>query len=148
MSAEHRVFVDTNILVYAYDTDAGQKNEIARDLLTNLWKIRRGTLSTQVLQEFYVTVTRKLSKPLDPAAARHVVATYRSWPVQLIDVSAICQASEIAERHELSFWDGLIVAAAHRAGALHVLSEDLQAGQIIDGVRIENPLMERGTKGE
>jgi len=140
MSAEGGIFVDTNILVYTYDVDAGRKYEIARDLLMRLWKSRQAVLSTQVLQEFYVTVTRKLSTPLDSATARRVIARYQAWPVQLIDVATVLEASEIAERHQLSFWDGLIVAAARQAGAERVLSEDLQAGRVIESVLIENPL--------
>ena len=140
MSAEGGIFVDTNILVYAYDIDAEEKHTIAQDLLMRLWKTRQGVLSTQVLQEFYVTVTRKLSTPLDSATARRVIARYQAWPVQLIDVATVLEASEIAERHQLSFWDGLIVAAARQAGAERVLSEDLQAGRVIESVLIENPL--------
>jgi len=142
MSAEGRVFVDTNILVYAYDVDAAEKHTTAQDLLTRLWKSRQGVLSTQVLQEFYITITRKLSTQLDPATARRVIAPYQAWPVQLIDVATVLEASEIAERHQLSFWDGLIVAAARQAGAERVLSEDLQADRVMESVRIENPLVD------
>ncbi len=140
MIAEGRIFVDTNILVYAYDIDAQEKHTIAQDLLTRLWKTRQGVLSTQVLQEFYVTVTRKLSTPLDPATARRVIAPFQAWHVQLIDVATVLDASEIAQRHQLSFWDGLIIAAARQAGAERVLSEDLQAGRVMESVLIENPL--------
>ncbi|HZU11941.1 MAG TPA: PIN domain-containing protein [Chloroflexota bacterium] len=141
MSAESLVFVDTNILVYAYDVDAGKKHEIARDLLAHLWEKRQGTLSTQVLQEFYVTVTRKVPAPLDPPVARRVIAAYHSWPVQSIDVATIVEASEIGERRQLSFWDALIVTAARRAGVNYLLSEDLQDGQTVEGVRIANPFV-------
>jgi len=140
MIAEGRIFVDTNILVYAYDIDAQEKHTIAQDLLARLWKTRQGVLSTQVLQEFYVTVTRKLSTPLDPATARRVIAPFQAWHVQLIDVATVLDASEIAQRHQLSFWDGLIIAAARQAGAERVLSEDLQAGRVMESVLIENPL--------
>ncbi len=140
MSAEGGIFVDTNILVYAYDIDAEEKHTIAQDLLMRLWKTRQGVLSTQVLQEFYVTVTRKLSTPLDPATARRVIAPYQAWHVQLIEIATVLEASEIAERHQLSFWDGLIIAAARQAGAERVLSEDLQAGRVMESVLIENPL--------
>ncbi len=140
MSAEGGIFVDTNILVYAYDIDAEEKHTTAQDLLMRLWKTRQGVLSTQVLQEFYVTVTRKLSTPLDPATARRVIAPYQAWHVQLIEIATVLEASEIAERHQLSFWDGLIIAAARQAGAERVLSEDLQAGRVMESVLIENPL--------
>ena len=76
-----RTFVDTNVLIYAHDVDAGRKHEIAKDLLRTLWADRAGTLSTQVLQEFYVNATRKIRKPLTKAAARTVVDTYASWCV-------------------------------------------------------------------
>lgn len=89
MTVETRTFVDTNVLVYAHDVDAGNKHEIARELLRRLWENRQGVMSTQVLQEFYVTVTRKLPKPLDRPAARRVVSTYRAWPIQEIAVADI-----------------------------------------------------------
>lgn len=135
-------FVDTNVLVYAYDVRAQEKHEIAREVVRNLWESGRGTLSTQVLQEFYVTVTRKLSRTLDSVEARRVIAVYRAWPVQMIDVPAVLGASEIAEGHQLSFWDGLIIEAARRAGASRVLSEDMQSGRVIAGIQVENPFSE------
>lgn len=139
MPVAARSFVDTNVLVYAYDVDAGEKHEIARALVAGLWRSREGMLSTQLLQEFYVTVTRKLLTPLEPVVARRVVATYRSWPVELIDVTAILDATEVGERNQLSFWDALIVTAACGAGAEQLLTEDLQSGQHIEGVMIDNP---------
>jgi predicted nucleic acid-binding protein len=141
MNGESAAFVDTNILVYAYDADAGKKREIARDLLARLWSTREGTLSTQVLQEFYVTVTRKLPHPLDHPTARRVIDTYRTWPVQPIDVAAILAASRVEDRWHLSFWDALIVTAAKQSGAGRIFSEDLQAGQVVDGIVIENPFV-------
>ncbi|MDW7711992.1 MAG: PIN domain-containing protein [Deferrisomatales bacterium] len=135
-----KVFVDTNILIYAHDRDAGEKHAAAARVLKELWRGRAGVLSTQVLQEFYVNVTRKIPSPLPRAVARHVVQQYSAWPVVGIDVDLIGKASEMEERHRIFFWDALIVVAARRAGASRVLSEDLNAGQEIDGVLIENPL--------
>lgn len=139
MNGESVAFVDTNVLVYAYDADAGRKRDIARDLLARLWRTREGRLSTQVLQEFYVTVTRKLPQPLDHVTARSVIDTYRVWPVQSIDVGAILAASQVEDRWQVSFWDALIVTAAKQAGATRLFSEDLQASHVVDGVVIENP---------
>ena len=139
MNADARTFVDTNILVYAYDADAQSKHEIARELVMRLWQTRQGVLSTQVLQEFYVTVTRKLAKPLDRSTARRVVGTYGAWPAQVVDIVDILAAAELEERYRLSFWDALILTSARRAGADRVVSENLQAGQQVEGVVIENP---------
>lgn len=133
-------FVDTNVLVYAYDADAGEKHDAARAALETLWEEESGCVSSQVLQEFYVTVTRKLTRPLRPRVARDVVAAYAAWPVHRPDVADILSASEFEERHQLSFWDALIVVSALRSGAQELLTEDLQDGQRIDGLLVVNPL--------
>jgi predicted nucleic acid-binding protein len=139
MSAD-LTFVDTNVLVYAHDLDSDQrKHDEARAALEDLWTAGTGALSTQVLQEFYVTVTRKLARPLARPDAREVVATYTAWPVQRIDAEDVLAASELEDEHALSFWDALILVAASRSGATRVLTEDLQPGQEIRGVRIETP---------
>ena len=104
-----------------------------------LWRDRTGALSTQVLQELYVVTTRKLQRSMHRATARTIVALYAEWPVVQIDVPLILAASELEERHALSFWDALIVEAARRSGATRLLTEDLQAGRRIGDVRIENP---------
>lgn len=132
-------FVDTNVLVYAYDADAGAKHESARSRLQTLWKNETGLTSTQVLQEFYVTVTRKLSRPLPRRTAREVIATYRAWPVHRPDAADVIAASELEERHQLSFWDALVIASAQRSGARSLLTEDLQDGQRFDGVEVVSP---------
>lgn len=134
-----RIFVDTNVLVYAHDTEAGRKHEVARDLLEELWSTRRGALSTQVLQEFYVNVTRKIPKPLAPSVAREVVRAYGGWEVVPVAVGDVLRASEVEEQHRMSFWDALIVVAAAKAGAAKIATEDLNAGQRIEGVLVENP---------
>jgi predicted nucleic acid-binding protein len=134
-----RIFVDTNILVYAHDLDAGKKNDIARTLISELWRTRQGVMSTQVLQEFYVTVSRKLPAPLDRSMARQIVGTYQAWNVHSLDVFDIVAASEIEERYQLSFWDALIISAARRVNADRLLTEDLQSGQRMEGILVENP---------
>jgi predicted nucleic acid-binding protein len=133
-----KTFVDTNVLIYAHDVDARAKQEIARSILRELWSQHAGALSPQVLQEFYVNVTRKIASPLSKPSARAVVDNYAIWCVDTTpaDISA---AFRIEDEACIGFWDALIVAAARKAGADRILSEDLNAGQIISGVRIENP---------
>lgn len=133
------VFVDTNILIYAHDRDAGEKRERAARTLERLWDEQTGRLSVQVLQEFYVTVTQKLAT--GRASAREIIRTYTPWVQHPTTPETILRASEIAELSRLSFWDGLIVASAEQAGASHLYTEDLNSGQTIVGVKIVNPLV-------
>jgi predicted nucleic acid-binding protein len=134
-----KLFVDTNILIYAYDLDAGAKHKQAAELIRSLWENRSGVLSTQVLQEFYVNVTQKIPKPVPLAAARGIIDAYRAWQVEVNTVATVLLASEYQERNRLSFWDSMIVAAAVQGGAAVLLTEDLNAGQLIEGVEVRNP---------
>ncbi len=135
-------FVDTNVLIYAHDRDAGLKHERARELLIRLWNDGNGCLSTQVLQEFFVNVTKKIPQPLPTPMAREVIGTYLPWVRVATDGEMVLRAAEIADVWQTSFWDGMIVAAAERAGALELLSEDLQHGQQLAGVTVVNPFFE------
>jgi predicted nucleic acid-binding protein len=132
-------FVDTNVLAYAHDVSERARQPVARALLDELWRTRSGALSTQVLQEFYVVATRKFVPAMARSAARNIVASYSAWPVVGVDTALILSASALEERHRLSFWDALIVEAAHRAGAARLASEALQAGRRLRGVAIVNP---------
>jgi predicted nucleic acid-binding protein len=132
-------FVDANVLLYAHDVDAGRKHDIARGLLQELWTERSGLLSTQVLQEFYVNVTRKIRTPVSPAAARSVVNSYSAWCAPGIGIPDIAAAFQIEDEAQIGFWDALIVAVAARSGASRLLTEDLNAGQTIAGILIDNP---------
>lgn len=134
-----KVFVDTNILLYVYDRAAGNKREIASELVRQLWHDGTGALSTQVLQEFYVNVTRKIPRPVSPAEARTIISRYLVWHMEVNTGESLVRASEIEERHRLSFWDALIITAAAQSGAATLLSEDLNHGQVIEGVKIVNP---------
>jgi len=136
-----RIFVDTNILVYAHDLSAGDRHTKAFALIESLWETETGITSTQVLQEFYVTVTRKIKNPLTPAKAREIIRNYLAWPVQINDPEMTIRASEIEEKNSLSFWDALIVAAALRMQGQKIITEDLNHGQIIEGILVENPLV-------
>jgi predicted nucleic acid-binding protein len=135
-----RTFVDTNVLIYAHDVDAGSKHAAARSLLRQLWDERRGVLSTQVLQEFYVNVTRKIPHPISKRSARLVVSSYAIWCVDTTHAE-ISAAFRIEDEYRVGFWDALIVASALKGGANRILSEDLNAGQRIAGIRIENPFV-------
>jgi len=133
-----RTFVDTNVLIYAHDVDAKTKHQAAKSVLRELWSERTGVLSTQVLQEFYVTVTRKIPHPISKDSARMVVNNYSVWCVDTTPAE-ISMAFQIEDASRIGFWDSLIVASALKSGAVRILSEDLNAGQMIAGIRIENP---------
>jgi predicted nucleic acid-binding protein len=133
-----KTFVDTNVLIYCYDVDAKAKHEMAKSVLRELWSQRTGVLSMQVLQEFYVNSTRKISRPLPKSAAQSVVSIYSGWCMETTPAE-IAAAFRIEEESRISFWDALIVASAAKAGTVRILSEDMNERQIIAGIRIENP---------
>jgi predicted nucleic acid-binding protein len=136
-----KTFVDTNVLIYAHDIDAGAKHEIAKRIMRELWSKRAGLLSTQVLQEFYVNVTRKIASPLSKVSARAVINSYASWCIEntLVDIST---AFRIEDESQIGFWDALIIASAAKGGAMRLVSEDLNSGQTVMGVLIDNPFAE------
>jgi predicted nucleic acid-binding protein len=136
-----RVFLDTNVLVYADDLDAGEKNRTAQALLRGLLTQGNAVLSTQVLQEFFVIATRKLG--VDPEVARRKLELLSTLDVIRIEVDEILAAIDLHRLNSISFWDALIVRCASTAGCTRLLSEDMQHGRVIAGVRIENPFLEK-----
>ena len=132
-------FVDTSILLYAHDATAGRKRTLAVALLERLFDERRGLLSSQVLMEFYVAATRKLSPRLDPQTAASIVDDFGTWPVFTPSVADILAGARLAERHGIHFWDGMIVRAAVTLDAGVIWSEDLNPGQRYGGVAVRNP---------
>jgi len=132
-----RAFVDTNVLVYLFDRDAPDKRGRARTLLAELGG--RAVVSTQVLQEFFVSVTRKLARPLPEDEAEAAVRDLARLDVVELDVALVLQAVTRARRQRLSLWDSLIVEAALARGCEVLFSEDLQHGQKLGSLRIENP---------
>src|SRR5215469_12562353 len=136
-----KVFVDSNILVYAHDADARHRQRIAAARLKALWEEQLGCISTQVLQEFYVTVTQKLGKPLSTSYARDIVRDYAQWVASPTTAQTVIRASEIGEVWKLSFWDSLILAAAEEQDCSTVLTEDLNPGQTVVGIQIVNPFL-------
>lgn len=134
-----KVFVDTNVMVYAYNKDAGQKYQSALNIMKDLWHSGLGIISTQVLLEFFVTLTSKISEPLEIPVVRETIRRLSRWDVLLINVDTIISATELQERYKYSFWDSLIIASAIEGGAKTILSEDLADGQAIQGITIKNP---------
>ena len=142
MSDEDRQqFVDTNILVYAHDTSAGDKNIIARKLLEGLWERRTGCLSIQVLQEFYTTITGKIRNTLEGEIAADIIAAISAWKVHSPDMKDVLRAIEIQRRCKISFWDAMILCSAAYLGCDTLWSEDLNDGQVYEGVRVINPFL-------
>jgi len=141
-----KMFVDTNILVYAYDLSAGNKHDKAKEIIKNLWSTGDGLISTQVAQEFFVTVTRKIAKPLGLAQAKEIVTDLLQWKTIVVDGSLIVDAINIQEKYRYSFWDSLIIASAVEGGAAAIISEDLSDKQKIGSVTISNPFAEKATK--
>ena len=135
-----RFFVDTNILMYAHDSAAGEKHTRAKALVEELWENRSGAVSTQVLQELAVNLRRKAKKPLDAKATRDIIADYLAWHVVVNGGDSILEALELEARYQLSFWDALVVQAAQVAGVEILYSEDLSDGQRYGTVRVKNPL--------
>ena len=137
-----RRFVDTNILVYAHDRGAGTKHKQAKELVRSLWQDRAGILSTQVIQEFYVNVIRKAQRPISRAEAQRLVEDYLCWEIIVNDGSSILEALDIERSYTLSFWDALIIQAAHAAGTEVLYSEDFNHGQVYGAVKVVNPFFE------
>ena len=132
-----RFFIDTNVLVYANDASSGAKRKSARKVIARALETRRGCLSTQVLQEFFVTVTRKAG--VSPENARAQMLVLGQLETVIVDEEMIVQAVDLHIIHRISFWDALVVVAARSAGCGTLLTEDLQHGQVIEGVRVESP---------
>jgi predicted nucleic acid-binding protein len=138
-----KVFVDTNVLVYGRDASEPEKQARAWEWLTALWERRSGRLSFQVLQEYYVTVTAKLSPGLDQESACREVRALLAWKPLPVDARIMEEAWLLQERCLLSWWDALIAGAAQAAGCRYLLSEDFQEGMDLGGIRVINPFRTR-----
>ena len=135
-----RQFVDTNVLIYAHDVSAGDKHLRAEALIMDLWQSRLGCLSIQVLQEFYVNVTKKVARPLAIPVAVQIITDLSTWQIHSPTSADVLQAIRLQERYQLSFWDAMIITSAVRMGCETVWSEDLNSGQTYDQVMVVNPL--------
>ena len=134
-----REFVDANILVYAFDASAGPKQQAAQQLLERLWEGGTGCLSIQVLQEFYVSVTRKVAKPLPVEEATARVRELAAWKVFSPTADDVLSAIALHRQAKIGFWDAMILLAAAESGCDVLWTEDLNDGQLQRGVRIRNP---------
>ena len=138
------MFADTNILVSAHGVgDQDRRAPVARQRLEQLWRDGTGVASSQVLPEFYVVATRKLTPPLPRKQARAIVASYAEWCRVGTDAELIVAASVLEEQHTLTFWDALIIEAAQRAMAATLLSDYLQHGRHFGDLIVENPFRDR-----
>jgi predicted nucleic acid-binding protein len=134
-----RSFLDTNILIYAVDRADPVKQAVALKIISHHARNRSGVISTQVLQEFYSAATRKLS--IAPQLARQHLRDFRVFDIVQITPAIIEEGIDCSLTHQLSFWDGLILAAAVTAKSAELLTEDLSHGQQIQGMSIHNPFL-------
>lgn len=134
-----REFLDSNVLVYGHSTTSGQRREHASGLLDRLWESETGCLSIQVLQESFVTLTRKVPQPLPPAEAARVVEEYGRWTIHSPRADDVVHAIELSMNLRVSFWDAMIVQSARSLGCELLWTEDLNDGQSYAGVIARNP---------
>ncbi|MEY3897467.1 MAG: hypothetical protein RLZZ214_2988 [Verrucomicrobiota bacterium] len=134
-----RGFLDTNILIYSVDRADPAKQNTALELIARHARDRTGVISTQVLQEFYSAATRKLG--IEPLQARQHLRDFRVFDIVQVTPAIIEEGIDCSILHQLSFWDGLIVATAATANSTELLSEDLSHGQRIQGVTVRNPFL-------
>ena len=134
-----RAFLDTNILVYAYDKHEPRKQKEAQAILTHGIEQDTVVLSVQVLGEFFNVVTRHIKSPMSPDEAQSIIETLGILPVQEIDFNMVKRAIDTHRTHHISYWDSLIIAAAERAECKRILSEDLNDGQTYHGILVHNP---------
>lgn len=134
-----KMFIDTNVLVYSRDTTEPVKQQQAGAWVGELWQSRQGTLSFQVLHEYYVTVTRKLIPGMGTDAARADVRALLAWDPVPSDASHLEAAWHTQDRFDVSWWDALIIAAAQTTNSRYLLTEDLQPDMCFDSLRVVNP---------
>ncbi|MCL2787358.1 MAG: PIN domain-containing protein [Micrococcales bacterium] len=134
-----RAFVDTNVLLYAYDPSAGDRHVIAADLVEELALARCGVVSVQVLQEFYVNAVSKIATPLTPEQAQARIRALSLWPVHSPMADDVLAAAQLARGHQVSFWDAMILHSAAAMGCQTLWTEDLNSTQRVGSVTVRNP---------
>lgn len=135
------IFVDTNVLLYACDASEPAKQFVAAQRLDQLWDGQNGRLSVQVLNEYFVNVTRKLEPGLTLDEAWDDVEALSVWDPVAIDMPLLQRGYAVQRRYHLTWWDSLIVAAAEAASCTTILSEDLANGAQYFGIMVENPFL-------
>jgi predicted nucleic acid-binding protein len=141
MTVMRPVFIDTNVLLYAFDERDLVKQQRARQWISECWTRRCGRLSTQVLNEFYANARKRFATAISAADARAEVRRYQAWNPWLIDQPTIDTAWAAESRYRLNYWDALMVAAAQHQACTLLLTEDLQHGQRIDKLQVINPFL-------
>lgn len=140
MNGEHDlIFVDTNVLIYAFDPSAQEKYLHAQNLLADLWETQRTSISIQVLHELYVNITQKVPFPLSSEHALQIIDSLRAWRIHAPESADVIGAIQIQQRYQISFWDAMIIRSAAQLGCTTVWSEDLNHTQIYENVQVLNP---------
>lgn len=134
-------FVDTNILIYAYDASSAEKHRRALELVSKLWDSGKGCLSTQVLQEFYVNLTQKIPHPLTPLKTMSIIDDYGRWRLHKPELKSVIEAIYIQQRNKISFWDSMIICSAKEMGCKNIWTEDLNPNQTYEGIIAINPFI-------
>ena len=134
-----KIFVDTNILVYAHDVSAGIKHATAKKLIQELWENKTGCLSIQVMQEFYAAVTQKVPTPMDHVTATGIILDLRYWKVHEPKIDDVVSAVDIHQQYQISFWDAMILQSALQLECSLIWSEDLNPGQVYESMKLVNP---------
>jgi len=137
-----KIFLDTNIIVYAHDRSSGKKHRIAMEIMEYLWERKKGVISVQVMQEFYICVTTKILKPIPLKDVRKILEYLLNWDVIINDEHITIKAIDLQEKYQFSFWDSLIVQSVIQSQAGTLFSEDLSDGQVIENVKITNPFIQ------
>lgn len=137
-------FVDTNILVYAYDSSAGQKHSLAKALLQKFWENKAGCLCVQVLQELYVNLTHKVSVPVEAELVAQIIQDLSVWHLHIPDGADVLGAIRIQQKYQLNFWDAMIIRSAAETNCTLLWSEDFSDGQVYEGVKVVNPFTQAG----
>ena len=138
---DDKIFIDTNVLVYAFDISAGIKHEKAKKIVENCWRLENGVISSQVLEEFFVCLTKKIPAPVDSIIVEQIIRDFLKWGTVAIDGDMILEAIDVSIRHKFSFWDSLIIVSAVSGRANIIFSEDLSDSQTIEGIVIKNPFI-------
>lgn len=136
-----RVFLDTNILMYAHDRGSGSKHQRSRSLIEQLWQSGAGVVSTQVLQELCVNLQRKCAAPLSIEEIRRILQDYMTWQIVTNSANAVLQALDLQHQFQVSFWDAMILQAAETGGCDNLYSEDFAHNQKYGSVRVVNPFL-------
>lgn len=135
-------FIDSNVLIYAYDTSELLRHTQAKALIRRLWQSGNGAMSIQVTQEFTYNISRKVKRPLQLNEVADILEEFKPWKFHSPTLENVARAARSVEHFKVSFWDALILESASALGCGIVWSEDLNHGRVYAGVKIQNPFLE------